>query len=106
MVGGFDLQTSLGLEPSPSALHHPLFLEAIETIQRAADAHGLAVLGGAQPATLQDRLRLGWRAFICGTDAAGIVNWGTQALGEYKAIIAAAAPKSNGTRNGVAKHHG
>lgn len=88
MVGGWDLQSSLGIEPSETSLHHPLFLESIQKIQRAADRNGLAVMGGAHPDTLQDRIQLGWRLFICGTDAAAILAWGEQALNKYKGISA------------------
>jgi hypothetical protein len=38
------------------------------------------------PDTLVDRIKLGWRLFICSTDAAGIINWGTQGLEKYKNI--------------------
>jgi len=86
MVGGWDLQSSLGLESSLASNHHPQFLESIERIQRAADANGLAVLGGGMPDTLVDRIKLGWRLFICSTDAAGIINWGTEGLEKYKKI--------------------
>lgn len=100
MVGGWDLQSSLGIDPSEASVHHPRFLEAIERIQRAADANGVAVMGGGMADTLQHRIRLGWRLFICGTDAAGILNWGNQALEKYKEIAAGACqPLKNG--NGV-----
>ncbi len=96
MVGGWDLQSSLGLEPSFASTHHPEFLVAIERIQRAADANGLAVLGGGMPDTLVDRIELGWRLFICNTDAAGIISWGTKRLEEYKKIAEGAKHHTNG----------
>jgi 2-keto-3-deoxy-L-rhamnonate aldolase RhmA len=100
MVGGWDLQSSLGIEPSFASTHHPQFLEAIEKIQRAADANGVAVMGGGMADTLPHRIRLGWRLFICGTDAAGILSWGNQALEKYKEIAAGVyQPLKNG--NGV-----
>ena len=86
MVGGFDLQASLGLEPSPGSAHHPEFLAAIKKIQGAADANDLVVLGGAMPETVADRIELGWRAFLCATDASAIIKAGTESLSSYKSI--------------------
>lgn len=91
MVGGFDLQASLELEPSPHSLHHPGFLGAIQKIQGAADANGLVVLGGALPDTVADRIKLGWRAFLCATDAGAIIKAGTESLTEFKSIAESTA---------------
>jgi len=74
------------LEPSFASTHHSQFLASKEKTQRAANANNLAVLGGGMPDTLMDRIKLGWRLFICSTDAAGIINWGTQGLERYKKI--------------------
>ena len=95
MVGGFDLQASLGLEPNVANLHHPDFLEAIGKVQVAADANDLAVLGGALPETVADRIKLGWRAFLCATDAAHIIKAGTESLAEFKSIAEGAAEGVN-----------
>ena len=86
MVGGWDLQSSMKLSPSRAGNHHPEFLAAIEKIQRAADANGLAVMGAATPDTLADRIKLGWKLIITSPDAAGILNWGMQRLEECKKI--------------------
>lgn len=83
MVGGFDLQASLGLEPNPASTHHLEFLATIKKIQNAADANNLVVLGGAMPDTVADRIRLGWRAFLCATDASAIITAGTESLSSY-----------------------
>ena len=97
MVGGFDLQASLGLEPSAGSLHHPKFLEAIRNIQAAADANGLAVLGGAMPDTVADRIKLGWRVFLCATDANHIIKGGEESLASYKSIAGSVTrPYTNG----------
>ena len=96
LVGGIDLQASLGLEPSFASTHHPQFLASIEKIQRAADANGLAVMGRVMADTLADRIKLGWRLFVCSSDAAGIISWGTQGLENYKKIAENAPRLQNG----------
>ena len=81
MVGASDLRFSLGLEAGSPDGDEPVFIEAMEKIQKAADANGLAVLGFAvTPEILEKRIKLGWRALICHADASGIFNSGTQGL--------------------------
>ena len=81
MVGASDLRFSLGLPAGSMDGDEPEFVSALDRIQRAADANGLAVLGFAVTADiLKKRLILGWRAFIVHSDASGIFRSGTQGL--------------------------
>ena len=81
MVGASDLRFSLGLPAGSPDGDEPVFVKAMDKIQRAADANGLAILGFAvTPEILKKRLKLGWRALICHADASGIFNSGTQGL--------------------------
>lgn len=91
MVGAGDLRASLGLEVGSQDGDEPVFLEALQKIQRAADANGLAVLGFAMtPEILARRVEQGWRAFVVHSDAAGIYHSGVRAL-EAQAQVANAA---------------
>lgn len=81
MVGAGDLRCSLGLEVGSQDGDEPAFLDALEKIQRAADANNLAVLGFAMsPEILCRRLERGWRAFIIHSDGYGIFKSGTEGL--------------------------
>lgn len=81
MVGASDLRFSLGLPAGSMDGDEPEFIDALDRIQRAADANGLAVLGFAvTPEILRRRLSRGWRALIIHADASGIYNSGTQGL--------------------------
>jgi 2-keto-3-deoxy-L-rhamnonate aldolase RhmA len=81
MVGAGDLRFSLSLAAGSQDGDEPSFLAALDKIQRAADANGLAVLGFAMtPEILRRRLQLGWRAFIVHADASGIFKSGTEGL--------------------------
>ena len=81
MVGAGDLRSSLGLEMGSQDGDEPIFLDALDKIQRAADANNLAVLGFAMtPEILRRRLQQGWRAFIVHSDGYGISRSGNEAL--------------------------
>lgn len=98
MVGGYDLQASLNLPVVTESMRHPVFLEAITSIQRAADANGLTVLGSGALEALEDRVKLGWRAFLCSPDTTGILVHGNQELEACKArAVSAVTGKWNGT---------
>ena len=57
MVGAGDLRCSLGLEVGSQDGDEPVFLDALEKIQKAADGNELAVLGFAMtPEILRRRL--------------------------------------------------
>ncbi|KAH9882568.1 hypothetical protein J1614_000804 [Plenodomus biglobosus] len=77
MVGAGDLRCSQGLEVGSQDGDEPVFLEALNKIQRAADRNGLCVLGFAMtPEILERRLKLGWKAFIVHSDGAGVFKSG------------------------------
>jgi 2-keto-3-deoxy-L-rhamnonate aldolase RhmA len=98
MVGGYDLQASLKLPVITESMRHPVFLEAIVSIQRAADANGLTVLGSGALEALEDRVKLGWRAFLCSPDTTGILVHGNQELEACKArAVSAVTGKRNVT---------
>lgn len=79
MVGAGDLRCSLGLEVGSQDGDEPCFLAALEKIQKAADANGLAVLGFAMtPEILRRRLKLGWRALMVHSDGSSVFNSGMQ----------------------------
>ncbi|KAG6009341.1 hypothetical protein E4U21_002649 [Claviceps maximensis] len=81
MVGAGDLRCSLGLAVGSQDGDEPLFLDALDKIQRAADANNLAVLGFAMtPDILRRRLERGWRAFIIHSDGYGIFKSGVEGL--------------------------
>ena len=81
MVGAGDLRCSLGLEVGSQDGDEPIFLDALEKIQRAADANNLAVLVFAMtPEILRRRLKRGWRAFIVHSDGYGIFSSGSESL--------------------------
>ncbi|KAI1826177.1 putative 2-dehydro-3-deoxyglucarate aldolase [Xylaria intraflava] len=81
MVGVADLRCSMGFEVGSQDGEEPNFMAAMNRIQTAADANGLAVLGFAMTdEILQRRLRLGWRAFIIHSDGYGIFNSGTASI--------------------------
>lgn len=82
MVGAGDLRCSLGLAVGSQDGDEPVFLEALEKIQKAADANNLAVLGFAMtPEILRRRLERGWRALIIHSDGYGIFKSGVEGLG-------------------------
>lgn len=109
MVGVADLRCSMGFEVGSQDGEEPVFMAAMEKIQRAADANGLAVLGFAMSdEILQRRLRLGWRAFIIHSDGYGIFESGTSSIRNGIKISEEIKPSRNalninGTVNGV-KH--
>ncbi|KAI0872903.1 putative 2-dehydro-3-deoxyglucarate aldolase [Hypoxylon argillaceum] len=109
MVGVADLRCSMGFEVGSQDGEEPVFMAAMEKIQRAADANGLAVLGFAMgDEILQRRLRLGWRAFIIHSDGYGIFESGTSSIRNGIKISeeiksSRNALKINSTINGV-KH--
>lgn len=81
MVGAGDLRCSMGLEVGSQDGDEPIFLAALERIQRAADANGLAVLGFAMTEKiLERRFKLGWRAFVVHSDGAGVFKSGTKSF--------------------------
>lgn len=81
MVGAGDLRCSLGLEVGSQDGDEPVFLAAMEKIQRAADKNGLVVLGFAMtPEILERRLKLGWKAFIIHSDGAGVFKSGVKSF--------------------------
>ena len=81
MVGAGDLRCSLGLEVGSQDGDEPVFLDALEKIQKAADGNELAVLGFAMtPEILRRRLNRGWRALIVHSDGSGIFNSGVQSF--------------------------
>ncbi|KAK2028131.1 HpcH/HpaI aldolase/citrate lyase family protein [Colletotrichum zoysiae] len=83
MVGVGDLRCSLGLEVGSQDGDEPIFLDALDKIQMAAQANGLAVLGFAMTREiLRRRLRRGWRAFIVHSDGYGIFRSGNESLAE------------------------
>lgn len=98
MVGGYDLQASLNLPVVKESMRHRTFLEALTTIQGAADAHGLAVLGSGALEVLEDRVKMGWRAFLCSPDTTGILVHGNQ---ELEACKAKAVSACTGHKNGL-----
>lgn len=99
LVGLNDLQCSLGLEPGPTTAGEAIVLAAINRIQRVADANNLAVMGRATAETLEDRLKLGWRAIVCHGDVAGILDSGTQALQACQQIAERVLARSDGSRD-------
>ncbi|KAG5927434.1 hypothetical protein E4U42_002269 [Claviceps africana] len=107
MVGAGDLRCSLGLAVGSQDGDEPVFVQALERIQRAADANGLAVLGFAMtPEILRRRLERGWRAFIVHSDGYGIFKSGVEGLDA--SLELAEAVRRRGTDkvvNGTA-HHG
>lgn len=83
MVGAGDLRCSLGLEVGSQDGDESVFLDALDKIQRAADANGLAVLGFAMtPDILRRRLQRGWRAFIIHADGYGVFKSGMESLND------------------------
>lgn len=81
MVGVGDLRCSMGLEVGSQDGDEPEFIAALDKIQRAADANGLAVLGFAMtPDILRRRLERGWRAFIVHSDGYGVFKSGTESF--------------------------
>lgn len=111
MVGAGDLRCSMGLEVGSQDGDEPVFLEAMEKIQRAADKNGLAVLGFAMtPEILERRLKLGWRAFIVHSDGAGVFKSGMKAFedstSQAKMIVnSISALNGNGACNGSTNGH-
>jgi hypothetical protein len=113
MVGTGDLRCSMGLEVGSQDGDEPVFLEALEKIQRAADANGLAVLGFAMTnEILERRLKLGWRALVIHSDGAGVFKSGTKNFEdnvlfahELQRQESSRLNKVNGT-NGVGKVNG
>jgi 2-keto-3-deoxy-L-rhamnonate aldolase RhmA len=102
MVGAGDLRCSLGLEVGSQDGDEPEFLEALEKIQRAADANGLAVLGFAMtPEILRRRLERGWRALIIHADGYGIFKSGTDSLKASLETAKNIKPAKAAPRNGV-----
>ena len=105
MVGTSDLRLSLGLTPGSMDGDEPCFLDALNKIQRAADANGLAVLGFAvTPDILERRIKLGWRAFVCHADVSGIFGSGTLGLKAYRMIageIARPVPMTSNVTSNV-----
>ncbi|KJK62260.1 HpcH/HpaI aldolase/citrate lyase family protein [Aspergillus parasiticus SU-1] len=87
MVGATDLRFSLGLPRGSPDGDEPVFLSALDKIQRAADANGLAVLGfAATPDVLERRIRQGWKAFVGIGDSASIFKAGSQQVEEYEKL--------------------
>ena len=87
MVGATDLRFSLGLAAGSPDGDEPVFLAALDNIQRAANKNGLTILGFAvTPEIVRRRLSLGWKALICHADASGIFNSGTQIFHTYDLI--------------------
>ncbi|KAF4629853.1 hypothetical protein G7Y89_g8288 [Cudoniella acicularis] len=96
MVGTGDLRCSLGLEVGSQDGDEPRFLAALDKIQRAADKHGLAVLGFAMtPKILERRVKLGWRAFIVHSDGSAIFNSGVKSLEDNVRLVELAGVNDN-----------
>lgn len=101
MVGAGDLRCSMGLEVGSQDGDEPVFLAALDKIQRAAEKNGLAVLGFAMtPEILERRLKLGWRAFIVHSDGAGVFKSGMKSFEDNVALAKLVGlngvPKVNG----------
>ncbi|KAK2037496.1 HpcH/HpaI aldolase/citrate lyase family protein [Colletotrichum somersetense] len=83
MVGVGDLRCSLDLEVGIQDGDEPIFLDALNKIQMAAQANGLAVLGFAMTRQiLRRRLQRGWGAFIVHSDGYEIFRSGNESLEE------------------------
>lgn len=106
MVGAGDLRCSMGLEVGSQDGDEPVFLAALDKIQRAADKNGLAVLGFAMtPEILERRLKLGWKAFIVHSDGAGVFKSGVRSFEDNVRLAKVAAMNGlNGVRN-IDSHH-
>ncbi|KAF4998419.1 hypothetical protein FDECE_11793 [Fusarium decemcellulare] len=108
MVGAGDLRCSMGLEVGSQDGDEPVFLSALDKIQRAADKNGLAVLGFAMtPEILERRLKLGWRAFVVHSDGSGVFKSGVRTFEDNIALATTLGAKgmngvngTNGVRNG------
>lgn len=75
MVGASDLRCAPGIEVDSQDGGDSSFLDALETIQRAADRNGLASLGFAMtPEILERRMKRGWRAFVVHSEGSAIFN--------------------------------
>jgi 4-hydroxy-2-oxoheptanedioate aldolase len=69
-IGPNDLCASMGLPPSLEP-PHPEYEEAVQTILRAAQKHGVAPgIHTARPETASRRIAEGWRLVGCGSDLA------------------------------------
>ncbi|KAF2184930.1 HpcH/HpaI aldolase/citrate lyase family protein [Zopfia rhizophila CBS 207.26] len=101
MVGAGDLRCSVGLEVGSQDGDEPVFLAALDKIQRAADKNGLAVLGFAMtPEILERRLKLGWKAFIVHSDGAGVFKSGVKSFEDNVRLAKVAGMNGlNGARN-------
>jgi 2-keto-3-deoxy-L-rhamnonate aldolase RhmA len=77
LIGANDLLADYGIAGKAS---HPLMLEALETVARAAREAGLAagVSGLHEPAMLRKALELGFRFIGAGTDLSFLMKAGRE----------------------------
>ena len=83
-VGTGDLRLCMNLAPGSLDGDEPIFVAALEKIRDTAKNHRLPIMGfGLSTSTLQQRMRMGWTAFIIHGDVDAILNSATQSLQSY-----------------------
>ncbi|KAK1139080.1 hypothetical protein N8T08_001326 [Aspergillus melleus] len=102
MVGAGDLRCSMGLEVGSQDGSEPAFLDAMNKIQCAADRNGIAILGFAMTREiLERRLKLGWRALIVHSDAAGVFKSGMMSIEDNVALVNELGSDCSNPRHGA-----
>lgn len=92
----------MNLSPGTLDGDEPVFIAALERIRDVAKARGLPIMGfGLSPMTLQQRIDMGWSAFIVHGDIDAICNSAKQNLELYSK----AAKMTNG-HNSCAEQNG
>lgn len=91
----------MDLAPGSLDGDEPIFIAALEKIRDTAKMYDLPIMGfGLSPSTLQQRIAMGWSAYIVHGDIDAICNSAKQALDLFSQ---AAASTSNGHKTAARK---
>lgn len=101
-VGTGDLRLCMDLAPGSLDGEEPVFVAALERIRDVAKRHTLPIMGfGLSPRILQQRIDMGWSAFIVHGDVDAICSTAIQSLELFSQAATAAKGHGQGSNGTV-----